>query len=107
MEKVEIFFRKEVEDFFNALVLKLYEKDYFSSLEYAIDYKEKIILFLKKSVNLFPAKKTPKKLKSFGSLYVFYKANRRTTWYIFFERFDNNFLITHITNNHSEDAKYL
>jgi len=29
MEKVEIFFRKEVEEFFNALVFELFEKDYF------------------------------------------------------------------------------
>ena len=37
MEKVEIFFKKEVEDFFNALVLELFEKDYFSNLENAIE----------------------------------------------------------------------
>jgi len=52
MEKVEIFFRKEVEDFFNALVHELFEKDYFSSLEYAIEYKEKLISFIKNSINL-------------------------------------------------------
>ena len=46
MEKIEIFFKKEVEDFFNALVLELFEKDYFSNLEYAIEYKEKLISFI-------------------------------------------------------------
>lgn len=107
MEKVEIFFKREVEGFFNALVSELYEKNYFSSLEYAIDYKEKIILFIKSSIDSFPARKTPKKLQSFGSHYIFYKANQKTYWYIFFERFENKFLITQITNNHSKNAKYL
>lgn len=106
MEKIEIFFKKEVEDFFNSLVFELFEKDYFSSLEYALEYKEKLISFIKNSINLFPAKKTPKKLKSFGSHYIFYKANQHTTWYIFFERFENKFLIKHITNNHSKETKY-
>lgn len=107
MEKVEIFFKKEVvEEFFNALVLELFEKDYFSNLESAIEYKEKIIFFIKNSISLFPAKKSPKKLQIFGSYYIFYKANQNTTWYILFERFDNKFLIKHITNNHSKDAKY-
>lgn len=107
MEKVEIFFKKEVEEFFNSLVSELYDKNYFSSLEYAIDYKERIILFIKNSIDLFPARKTPKKLQSFGSYYIFYNTNHNTCWYIFFERFDNKFLNTQITNNHSKDAKYL
>ena len=34
----------------------------------------------------FPHKATPKPLKKFGSNYAFYKANNRTTWYIFFEK---------------------
>ena len=77
MEKIEIFFKKEVEDFFNILVLELYERNYFSSLEYTIEYKEKIILFIKNSIDTFPAKKSPKKLQSFGSHYIFYKANQK------------------------------
>jgi len=71
MEKVEIFFRKEVEEFFNTLVFELYEKDYFSNLESAIEYKEKIIFFIKNSISLFPARKSPKKLQAFGNQYIF------------------------------------
>ena len=38
---------------------------------------------------------------------MFYKSNPRTTWYIFFDKEDNQYLITFITNNHTEIAKYL
>jgi hypothetical protein len=107
MEKIEIFFQNNVLDTFNELVFELYHKNYFSNLENAILYKENIITFIKNSIHTFPSKKSPKKLSSFGSNYVFYIANSRTTWYIFFEKFDYNFLITKIINNHSIFAKYI
>lgn len=107
MEKITIFFKNDVLTTFNDLVFELYSKDYFSNLENAIAYKEKIISFIKNSINTFPAKKSPNKLSHFGSYYVFYVANSRTSWYIFFEKFDHTFLITSIINNHSYYAKYL
>ena len=107
MEKITIYFKKEVLNYFNELVFDLYSNDYFSNLENAIQYKEKIIQFIKESITTFPSKKSPKKLISFGSEYIFYKANQRTTWFIFFEKSDTVFLITAIINNHSHFAKYI
>jgi len=92
---------------FNELVFELYSNDYFSTLKNAILYKERIVSFIKTSINTFPTKKAPTKLHSFGDQYIFYKSNQRTTWYIFFEKFDNVFLITAIINNHSHYAKHL
>jgi hypothetical protein len=107
MEQINIFFKKDVLDAFNELVFDLYANDYFSSLEYSILYKEKIILFIRNSIKTFPSKKSPKKLQHFGNQYIFYKPNQRTTWFIFFEESDTLFLITSIINNHSHFAKYL
>ena len=42
-----------------------------------------------------------------GKKYIFYKANSRTTWYVFFESNENKILITGILNNHCEEAKWL
>lgn len=107
MEKITIYFKKEVLNSFNELVFDLFTKDYFSNLENAIQYKEKIIVFIKDSINTFPSKKSPKKLINFGTQYIFYKANQRTTWFIFFEKSDNVFLISAILNNHSHLAKHI
>ena len=107
MEKVEIFYKEEVENFINDLVFMLYKEGYFSYLENAIEYKDKIIDFIENNIVDFPHKKTPFELSHFGSKYMFYKSNSRTTWYIFFEKFDNKYLVSFITNNHSDNAKFL
>ena len=86
MEQITIFFKKEVLESFNDLVFELYSKDYFASLDYAIDYKDKLVSFINNSIASFPHKTTPKKLKHFGEKYIFYNSNQRTTWYVFFKR---------------------
>lgn len=107
MEEINLFFKKEVLNTFNELVYELHTNDYFSNLENAILYKEKIITFIKDSISTFPVRKTPDKIAKLGENYIFYKANRRTSWYIFFEKQDTTYLITAIINNHSYLAKYI
>ena len=53
------------------------------------------------------SKKTPNILLRYGQNYIFYKINPRTTWYIFFQKSDNNYLVTQVINNHCQEAKYL
>ena len=53
------------------------------------------------------SKKTPNILLRYGQNYIFYKINARTTWYIFFQKSDNNYLVTQVINNHCHEAKYL
>mgnify|MGYP000857427285 CR=1 FL=1 len=103
MEKV--IFKTEVLKYFDELVYTLFSKDYFSYSENALNYVDRIVGFTTFEINSFPHKKTPLKLKYLGSNYIFYKANNRTTWFIFFEKQDNNYLITGILNNHCEEAK--
>lgn len=107
MEKVNVFYKPEVEDYINGLVFVLYQEKYFDYLEDAIEYKNKIIDFIENNIADFPYKPTPLPLYSLGSKYIFYKSNHRTMWYIFFEKEDNMYLITFVTNNHSEIAQHL
>ena len=106
MEKVEIVFQKEAIVFLDSLVEILYRNNYFSFIENSEDYVSKIYDFIEYDLINFPHQKTPAELKKFSSNYIFFKINSRTTWYIFFEKNNQNYLITHIINNHCEEAKY-
>ena len=105
MEK--IVFRKEVLEYFDELFFILFEQEYFSFEDNAHKYIDKIVQFIYDDIVTFPHKYSPKELKHLGSKYIFYKANSRTLWYIFFENKDEKYIITGILNSHSEDAKYL
>ncbi len=107
MEKITIQYRTEVEEYLNELNFLLFEKEYFGFLENAFDYVEQFIDFIEYNLPLFPSKNTPPALSSLGSKYIFYKANHQTTWYIFFENSGNRFLVTYITNSHSEIVNFL
>ena len=105
MEK--IIFEKAVLEYFDDLVFALFEDEYFGFPDSAQNYVNKIVAFIVSSISSFPHKKTPKPLKYLGSEYIFYKPNARTTWYIFFEERNQNYLITGILNNYSEEVKEL
>ena len=103
MEKV--IFKNKVLDYLDELVYILFKKEYFSYSENAQRYVDKIVDFIVFEINSFPHKTTPQKLQYLGSNYIFYNSNNRTTWYIFFERKNQKYLITGIINNHCEEAK--
>lgn len=107
MEKVKIEILPEVTDFLNELVEILFYKEYFGFEDTAQFYVQKIYDFIENDLINFPHKSTPKKLKRFGSNYAFYRPNERTTWYIFFEKSNNRYLITHLTNNHVKELNDL
>ncbi|GGA78000.1 hypothetical protein GCM10008015_18360 [Flavobacterium palustre] len=105
MEK--IIFKNNVLEYFDELVFLLFKEEYFSYAENAQLYVDKIVDFIFMEIKSFPHKRTPQKIKYLGSNYVFYKANNRTTWFVFFEKQHNKYLITSILNNHCEEAKDL
>lgn len=105
MEKV--IFKNAVLQYFDDLVYILFKEEYFGFSESAQSYTDKIVNFIISNISSFPHKKTPKSLQYLGSNYIFYKSNTRTTWYIFFEKRDQNYLITAIINNNSSEAKEL
>ena len=105
--KIEIIFTPQVINYLDDLVRILYKKEYFGFIETAEEYVIKIYDAVSDNILLGPHKKTPKSLQYLGSNYIFFKSNSRTTWYIFFEKRENNFLITGVINNHYEEAKDL
>jgi len=105
--EVKVIFKPDVVDFLNDLIIVLYKKEYFGFIKVAEEYVSKIYDAVPENIKLMPHKLAPKKLEYLGSNYVFYKSNKRTTWYIFFERRNNNYLITGIINNYCEEAKEL
>lgn len=105
MEKV--IFKNKVLEYFDELVFLLFKEEYFNYAENAQLYVDKIVDFVLLEIDSFPHKLTPQKLKYLGSNYIFYKSNKRSTWYIFFEKKNRNYLVTGIINNHCEEAKDL
>ena len=102
-----IYFENEVIDYLNNLVFELYDNEYFGFIESSEIFADKLIDFIFDNITTFPVRKTPDKLKYLGLNYIFYKSTHRTTWYIFFDMKDDNYLITHILNNNSEEVKFL
>lgn len=64
-------------------------------------------IFVENNIKTFPSRKAPTLLQNYGSKYLFYNSNARTTWYVFFEEIDNQYLVTFITNNHSDLAQFI
>ena len=105
MEKV--IFEDAVLEYFDNLFFALFERGYFGFAESAQKYVNKIVDFIITNISTFPHKQAPRSLRCLGSNYIFYKANPRTTWYIFFEKRNQNYLISGITNNYCVEAKEL
>lgn len=107
MGQGKIVFKEEVIDYTNELMYELYQKEYFGFYDSAVNYKDKIIDFVLENLISFPSKRTPVKIQHLGSNYIFYKINSYTTWFIFFEFQNDEYLVTYITNNHSKWVSYL
>ncbi len=105
LEKVIL--QKEVLDFLEELIFKLFEKDYFGFEESAVEYVFNILYFAKKSIPNNNHKTSPFALQKFGSHYVTYQANNHTSWYIFFERNAEQYIVTGILNNHQPETRFL
>jgi len=103
--EIKVVFTPHVIVFLDDLVRVLYKKEYFGFKETAEEYVSKIYDAVPEYINSSTHKLTPKSLKYLGANYIFYKPNNRTTWYIFFEKKNHNYLITGIINNHCEEAK--
>jgi hypothetical protein len=102
-----IIFKQSVIQYLDELVLVLYINEYFGYIENAELFVDKLTDYINENIITFPARKTPLKIKYLGSKYMFYKSNQRTTWYIFFEQKDTNFVITNIINSNSKEVKWL
>ena len=102
-----VLFQNNVINYFDKLIYTLFEDEYFGFVESSEEYVGKIVEFVELNIVNFPSKKTPSKLSKLGSNYIFYKINQRTTWYIFFEQQEKNYIITNIINNYCQEANWL
>jgi len=107
MEMGKIIFADFFLDEMEVLVFILFYDKYFSYRSNAERYVDLIFDFVKDKITTFTHKTTPKNLVHLGSHYIFYKSNARTTWYIFFEKTSDTYLITGVLNNHCEEARFI
>lgn len=105
--QIEINSTPDVVRFLDDLINELYKKEYFGFVESAEKYVSDIYKAIPDRIKKTTHKKTPNNIKYLGSNYIFYKVNSRTTWYIFFEKNENYYLITGIINNNSCEANEL
>ena len=98
----QVIYAREVEGFFDELLIALFEKGYFGFSDTAKLYTEKLTFYIEKHIGLLPCKSAPNYFNRYGVdlRYITYQSNKKTTWYILFQQRDNVFLIRHITNNH-------
>ena len=98
-----VIYANEIALFINELLVILSEKGYFSFPDSAKAYKDKLLDYIEKYIGIIPGKTAPKYFNRYGKdlKYISYKANKTTTWYIFYQQKDNVFLIRYIANNHT------
>ena len=105
--KIIVQYLPEAEDYLNELSYLLFQKEYFGFLENSFAYIDNLVDFIDQNLAIFPFRNTPEHLVELGSKYIFYEANKNTTWYIFFENAGQKYIVTFISNNHSEIAQFL
>ncbi len=103
----EIVISKTVKLFLSDVVDTLYDNEYFGFEDDALKYVEKIYSFIYNELPNIQYKKTPKRLLKYGVHYSVYRVNKRTAWYVFFNKKDNRYIIKHITNNHFASSAFL
>jgi len=103
----KVIYLPEIENYINNLIDVLFEKEYFGFLEDSKLYVSKLIDYIDQNIHLIQPNISPKQLIHKGKYYISYSSNKRTTWYIFFEKRNRQILITYIFNNHCPETKYL
>jgi hypothetical protein len=96
----QIILSREIIIALEELVDILLKDEYYSFLDSAEDYVNKIYDFIYSIPNQ-PCKQT--KNNFLGAFYCSYKYSNRTTWYITFNKEDEIYLIKNIANNHSKE----
>lgn len=81
----------------------LYIKQYFSYLEDVDNYIDEMYDVIENNIENRVFQNTEEPFQKFGEYFLSYKVNNQTLWNIFFDQKDNQFIINHILNNHSQD----
>lgn len=105
---MKVIYHKNVAGYLNELVDILYDKEYFGFKDAAYDYVDWIFEQIESSIHRKLKKPAPKHFDKYaqGLSYVVYKRNGNTSWYVFFQKEEDIYLIYYIGNNHN-CAQYL
>ena len=104
---MSVIFIPEVVDYLELLVPILYEKGYFGLRETAKRYVDDLVDDIKLNLPKKQYRPAPLYFDRFGDNmhYTVFKKNRRTSWYIFFDMYEENgeffYLVRYIANNHT------
>ena len=110
-----VVFNESVKFLFFELIDDLYQKGYFGFLNEAKEYVLEIEQYFKSEIPKLHQLGLNKKAMPYFEKYgkdLFFAAYRRTktrtTWYAFYEIFDNRyFKVVHIINNHTKEAAFI
>jgi len=105
MEK--IIYSDEVKVYLDKLVVILFNKEYFGYKVTAQEYVDRITHDIERHIDIKKHKPTPPGLRKYGKYYASFHANKRTTWYVIFNKRDGLYNINYITNNHVGKAAEL
>lgn len=104
MHKPVVRYHSDALEYLNSLIDILFEQDYFSFKEDALQYVSDIKEYVEQNISCLSKYPAPSYFSKYytGMSYVMYQPNKRTTWYLFLIQEDHNYLILYITNNHFE-----
>lgn len=105
--KVVVIFKYDVTQFLSDLTQILYKEHYFSFIENAYDYVDFIYDEIETNIHFKRHFVSPKQLIRHGKYYIILRVNKRTVWYVFFDKSDSRYIIRYISNNHVADAGFL
>ena len=105
---MRVLFIPAVQDFYYELENILLEKGYFCYKETADKYVADLFHDIETNLPRLRHKPAPKHYDKYGKgmYYAAFVKNKRTTWYAFFTRYEENgetiYLVRYIGNNHTE-----
>ena len=101
-------FARETYDSLEELVAVLFQKEYFSWLNTSEQYVRELVDDIQSSLPKRPHKRAPERFARYGEdlHYASFVKNKRTTWYAFFTKYENEskdtiYLVRYIANNHT------
>ena len=103
---MKIIYLKKVRIYFEDLIPKLHDLEYFSYAETAKRYVDEIFTEIEKQLPFQRQRPAPKCFEKYGKCmkYIVIRKNKRTHWYIFFKttQKDNEIIykVRYVANNH-------
>jgi hypothetical protein len=110
--KKNVLILQEVRLYFYELAVILYRNGYFSYYDSAVRYVYDLIIDIQTNLPYKVKRPAPPFFKKYGENleYSSFSKSRRTVWFAFFERYEENgevyFLVKHVENNHTA-SKYM